>query len=38
MAAVLGISPNSVIKGKQRLRQRLNLQTDQQAEEFINKL
>jgi tetratricopeptide (TPR) repeat protein/DNA-binding CsgD family transcriptional regulator len=38
MAAVLGISPNSVIKARQRLRQRLNLQTDQQAEEFINKL
>ncbi len=38
MAAVLGISPNSVIKAKQRLRQRLNLQTDQQAEDFINKL
>lgn len=38
MAAVLGISPNSVIKARQRLRHRLNLQTDQQAEEFINKL
>lgn len=38
MAAVLGISPNSVIKAKQRLRQRLNLQTDQQAEDFIEKL
>jgi DNA-binding CsgD family transcriptional regulator len=38
MASVLGISPNSVIKAKQRLRQRLNLQTDQQAEDFIEKL
>jgi DNA-binding CsgD family transcriptional regulator len=38
MSAVLGISPNSVIKAKQRLRQRLNVQTDQQAEEFIEKL
>lgn len=38
MSAVLGISPNSVIKAKQRLRQRLNVQTDQQAEEFIEKI
>ena len=38
MASVLGISPNSVIKAKQRLRQRLNLQTDQQVEDFIEKL
>lgn len=35
MAAVLGISPNSVIKAKQRLRQRLEFQTDQQVEEFM---
>jgi DNA-binding CsgD family transcriptional regulator len=35
MAAVLGISPNSVIKAKQRLRQRFEFQTDQQVEEFI---
>ena len=38
MAAVLGISPNSVIKAKQRLRQRFNLQTDQHVEEFITGL
>jgi DNA-binding CsgD family transcriptional regulator len=38
MSAVLGISPNSVIKAKQRLRQRLNVQTDQQAEEFIENI
>jgi DNA-binding CsgD family transcriptional regulator/tetratricopeptide (TPR) repeat protein len=38
MAAVLGISPNSVIKAKQRLRRRLNVQTDQEAEEFIQKM
>lgn len=38
MAAVLGISPNSVIKAKQRLRQRLDLQTDAEAEEFITNL
>lgn len=35
MAAVLGISPNSVIKAKQRLRQRLVVQSDKEAEEFI---
>ena len=35
MAAVLGISPNSVIKAKQRLRQRFNFETDFQAEEFF---
>ena len=35
MAAVLGISPNSVIKAKQRLRNRLRLETDKEAEEFI---
>jgi DNA-binding CsgD family transcriptional regulator len=35
MAAVLGISPNSVIKAKQRMRQRFNLQTDQEVESFI---
>jgi DNA-binding CsgD family transcriptional regulator len=38
MAAILGISPNSVIKSKQRLRQRFNLQTDQHVEEFITSL
>ena len=38
MAACLGISPNSVIKSKQRLRQRLGLQTDQEVETFIAKL
>ena len=38
MAAVLGISPNSVIKAKQRLRQRFNLQTDFHVEAFIDKL
>lgn len=35
IAAVLGISPNSVIKAKQRMRQRFNLQSDQQVESFI---
>lgn len=38
MAAVLGISPNSVIKAKQRLRQRLNQETDFHVEAFIDKL
>lgn len=38
MAAVLGISPNSVIKAKQRLRQRLSLETDFHVEDFIDKL
>jgi DNA-binding CsgD family transcriptional regulator len=38
MAAVLGISPNSVIKTKQRLRQRFNFQTDFHVEEFLTKL
>lgn len=38
MAAVLGISSNSVIKGKQRLRQRFNFQTDFHVEEFLSKL
>ncbi|MES1225103.1 MAG: hypothetical protein ABUT20_57000, partial [Bacteroidota bacterium] len=38
MAAVLGISPNSVIKAKQRLRQRFNLQTDAHVEEFLSNL
>ena len=38
MAAVLGISPNSVIKAKQRLRQRFNLQTDFHVEDFLAKL
>jgi DNA-binding CsgD family transcriptional regulator len=38
MAAVLGISPNSVIKAKQRLRQRFNLETYQQVEEFVDSL
>ena len=38
MAAVLGISPNSVIKAKQRLRQRFNLQTDFHVEGFISSL
>lgn len=38
MAAILGISSNSVIKAKQRLRQRLDLQTDLDVEAYINKL
>ncbi len=38
MAAMLGISPNSVIKAKQRLRQRFNFQTDFHVEEFLSKL
>ena len=35
MATVLGISPNSVYKTKQRLRQRLNLDTDQTLETYL---
>jgi DNA-binding CsgD family transcriptional regulator len=38
MAAVLGISSNSVIKAKQRLRQRFTLQSDFHVEEFLSKL
>jgi tetratricopeptide (TPR) repeat protein/DNA-binding CsgD family transcriptional regulator len=38
MAAVLGISSNSVIKAKQRLRQRFSFETDFQVEEFLAKL
>lgn len=38
MAAILGISSNSVIKAKQRLRQRFNVQTDVHVEEFLSKL
>ena len=38
MAAVLGISPNSVIKSRQRLRQRLDFSTDQEVEEFIKNI
>ena len=38
MAAVLGISPNSVIKAKQRLRQRFNLETDLDVEAFLDTL
>jgi DNA-binding CsgD family transcriptional regulator len=38
MAAVLGISSNSVIKAKQRLRQRFSLQSDFYVEEFLSKL
>jgi hypothetical protein len=38
MAGVLGISPNSVIKAKQRLCQRPNLQTDIEVEDLIRKL
>jgi len=38
MAALLGISPNSVNKTRQRLRQRLNLQPDSNIEEFVTKL
>lgn len=38
MASVLGISPNSVIKARQRLRQRLNMQTDLEVEEYISNL
>jgi DNA-binding CsgD family transcriptional regulator/tetratricopeptide (TPR) repeat protein len=38
MAALLGISPNSVNKTKQRLRQRFHLQTDSNIEEFITRL
>ena len=37
-AAVLGISPNSVIKTKQRLRDRFDFETDLQVEEFLSKL
>jgi DNA-binding CsgD family transcriptional regulator len=35
IAPVLGISPNSVIKAKQRMRQRFNLQSDEEVESFI---
>jgi DNA-binding CsgD family transcriptional regulator len=35
MAALLGISPNSVNKTKQRLRQRFHLQTDASIEAFV---
>ncbi|HEX5150551.1 MAG TPA: tetratricopeptide repeat protein [Parafilimonas sp.] len=38
MASVLGISANSVIKTKSRLRHRLNMQTDAEVLEFIAKL
>ncbi|HLK29216.1 MAG TPA: tetratricopeptide repeat protein [Puia sp.] len=38
MAAVLGISSNSVIKGKQRLRQRFNFPSDSEMEEFVSRL
>jgi tetratricopeptide (TPR) repeat protein/DNA-binding CsgD family transcriptional regulator len=38
MSAVLGISPNSVMKAKQRLRQRLEVRSDKEAEEFIAKI
>jgi DNA-binding CsgD family transcriptional regulator len=38
MAAVLGISPNSVIKAKQRLRQRFEFQTYQEVEEFMESI
>jgi DNA-binding CsgD family transcriptional regulator len=38
MASLLGISPNSVNKTKQRLRQRFNLPVDVNVEEFIIKL
>jgi DNA-binding CsgD family transcriptional regulator len=36
MASLLGISPNSVYKAKQRLRQRFNLASDGQVEAFLN--
>ena len=38
MASLLGISPNSVNKTRQRLRQRFNLSADSNVEEFIIKL
>jgi DNA-binding CsgD family transcriptional regulator len=38
MAGMLGISPNSVIKTKQRLRQRFNLETYFQVKDFLSKL
>jgi DNA-binding CsgD family transcriptional regulator len=38
MATLLGISPNSVYKAKQRLRQRFNLETDSQVEAFLHQL
>jgi len=37
-AAVLGISPNSIIKAKQRLRDRFKFETDSQVEEFLTSL
>lgn len=38
MASLLGISPNSVNKTRQRLRQRFNLPADLNVEEFVMKL
>ncbi len=38
MAGLLGISPNSVIKAKHRMRDRFNLQTDEEVEDFIASL
>jgi DNA-binding CsgD family transcriptional regulator/tetratricopeptide (TPR) repeat protein len=38
IAGLLGISPNSVIKAKHRMRDRFNLQTDQEVENFIASL
>ncbi|HEX5151932.1 MAG TPA: tetratricopeptide repeat protein [Parafilimonas sp.] len=38
MADMLGVSPNSVVKAKQRLRQRFNLPTNFEVEEFMRKL
>ncbi len=38
MANVLGISANSIVKAKQRLRLRFNLQTNYEVEEFMQKL
>jgi DNA-binding CsgD family transcriptional regulator len=38
IAALLGISPNSVNKTKQRLRQRFHLENDSNIEEFVTKL
>jgi DNA-binding CsgD family transcriptional regulator/tetratricopeptide (TPR) repeat protein len=38
IASILGISPNSVYKTKQRLRQRLNVDSEMNIEEILNKI
>ena len=38
VASILGISPNSVYKTRQRLRQRLRVDTDMEIDEFISSI